>query len=89
MKLTIKFNNIMALIKCFHCGEPVSNQAVKCPHCGKVLKNLIPCKKCGELIFYKDMKCSHCGYTKPDGFALACMIAYAVVLICILIFIFA
>lgn len=24
----------MALIKCPHCGKPVSDRAVKCPHCG-------------------------------------------------------
>lgn len=27
----------MALIKCPHCGKPVSDRAVKCPHCGNGL----------------------------------------------------
>ena len=27
----------MALIKCPHCGKPVSDRAVKCPHCGNSL----------------------------------------------------
>lgn len=31
----------MALIKCNHCGQPVSDRAIKCPHCGNNPKEVI------------------------------------------------
>ena len=33
----------MALIKCPHCGKPISDKAVKCPHCG-ILFNKQSCQ---------------------------------------------
>jgi hypothetical protein len=32
----------MALIKCNHCGKPVSDRATTCPHCGKALQQAVP-----------------------------------------------
>lgn len=51
----------MALIKCIECGNLISNEAEKCPHCGISFDSCFKCPECGYFIVYGDSKCSNCG----------------------------
>ncbi len=53
----------MAMIECPHCGEPVSEKAKKCVHCGEIL---IPeekkhCAECGAELAEGMTECPNCG----------------------------
>lgn len=55
----------MALIFCPECGEQISEKAVKCIHCGAVLKEEPKlekkCLECGEILDDIATTCPHCG----------------------------
>ena len=55
----------MALIYCPECGEQISEKAVKCIHCGTILKEEPElekkCLECGEILNDIDTICPHCG----------------------------
>ena len=51
----------MALVKCIECGNLISNEAEKCPHCGIPFDSCFKCPECGSFIVYGDSKCSNCG----------------------------
>jgi hypothetical protein len=55
----------MALIKCPFCGESVSDEADKCPHCGADLKSGFLCPECGTSLKSLDRPCPKCG-CPPD-----------------------
>ena len=40
----------MALIKCTECGNPVSDKANNCPHCGCPVEPDVEAKKCPECV---------------------------------------
>lgn len=55
----------MALINCPECGGQISEKAVECIHCGKILKKQTvverKCKECGGVISDDDIVCPQCG----------------------------
>lgn len=51
----------MALVKCIECGNIISNEAEKCPHCGISFDSCFKCPECGSFIVFGDSKCSNCG----------------------------
>lgn len=51
----------MALVKCIECGNIVSNEATKCPHCGISFESFLKCPECGYFIMYGNNTCSNCG----------------------------
>ena len=42
----------MALLKCYECGQKVSDRASACPHCGApvIIKKTKVCEECGDVI---------------------------------------
>jgi hypothetical protein len=51
----------MALIKCPHCGQDVSDKATKCVHCGTSLPLERFCSECGQVVKVDEKVCSNCG----------------------------
>lgn len=53
----------MAMIKCPHCGQEVSDKAVFCPHCKERLieEETIQCSECGAVISKSSEVCPKCG----------------------------
>ena len=50
----------MAIIQCPKCNQNISDQAVKCIHCGEViLQNT--CKECGNIFSADLSECPNCG----------------------------
>lgn len=50
----------MAIIKCPHCGQPVSDNAKICPHCGKQV-TVWYCPECDNEIVNRENDCPFCG----------------------------
>ena len=58
----------MALIQCPKCNQNISDQAVKCIHCGEVILENI-CKECGNKFPADLSECPNCGFpvsVKPE-----------------------
>ena len=53
----------MAMITCPHCGEQISDKAIKCVHCGELLipENKQFCKECGAELPEDATECPNCG----------------------------
>ena len=53
----------MAMIKCPNCNEDISDKAMKCVHCGYILKKEtgIFCEECGAELKENEKVCSNCG----------------------------
>lgn len=58
----------MALVSCANCGQPVSDRAKVCPHCGYVFperetenSGVVKCADCGEEYAAALPSCPHCG----------------------------
>src|SRR5579872_5565025 len=51
----------VALIHCWGCGRPLSDQAVFCPHCEAPRAVQVNCWECGQLIAAHRGPCPHCG----------------------------
>ena len=57
----------MAVIHCPECGNEVSDQAKKCPHCGV---SVFVCPECGEVSIGEE-KCPNCGFSTVSPKAVA------------------
>lgn len=53
----------MALIKCPECGQPISDRAGTCIHCGCPIKTeqTVTCPECGQEVSSKEKTCPYCG----------------------------
>ena len=51
----------MAVIKCPHCGNSISNKAPKCIYCGAPVVKMQKCADCGLEYPEKDEACPSCG----------------------------
>lgn len=49
----------MSIIRCYECGNEISDKAERCPHCGAVKKKY--CQHCGALIDTDCIVCPQCG----------------------------
>lgn len=57
----------MALIQCPKCGEYVSSEATKCPHCEAKLSPLyftLYCPECSNVIRFNEWTCPYCGFKR-------------------------
>lgn len=57
----------MALLKCPQCGNSVSSEATKCPHCKALLypqKDFCQCPECGNTIHLNQWTCPYCGFKR-------------------------
>lgn len=50
------------LINCPKCNEKISNNAIKCPHCGLSFNESIICPECMTFVNPKEDMCHKCGY---------------------------
>ena len=58
----------MAIIQCPKCNQSISDQAVKCIHCGEIIAE-ITCKECGNKFPADLSECPTCGFpvsVKPE-----------------------
>lgn len=58
----------MAIIQCPKCNQSISDQAVKCIHCGEIIAE-ITCKECGNKFPADLSECPACGFpvsVKPE-----------------------
>ena len=51
----------MAIIQCEDCGQMISDQAEKCPHCGGPITKTTVCPECGQTISNPSGICPVCG----------------------------
>lgn len=49
------------LITCKTCGQTVSDNAAKCPHCGTPIAKTLYCRECGAGMKATDEVCPNCG----------------------------
>lgn len=62
----------MAIINCSECGNPISDKAKKCIHCGKIFEDIASkaegkiCVECGNPIPDASMECPNCGCPIPS-----------------------
>ena len=55
-------------MRCYHCGEEISEDDVFCKYCGTRIKQITYyCSNCGSQIDKIDSLCIHCGYQNKDN----------------------